>query len=99
MVRRPAIEKEYSDTEIPWFFWDRTITAGELRSTLADTTHPHRLRLLAVLLREERPDRVWHWTTPQAIADVLPLLLPLLGRQSDFWKWIFTRWRSHGFVT
>lgn len=53
------------EARVPYFFWDRNVTVGELRAVLADAAHPERLPLLRVLLREARPDEVWAFVTPQ----------------------------------
>lgn len=76
-------------------FPDRSTTAEELRAILADPADPRRLDCLAKVLREMRPDQVWEWTTPQAVAAELPRLR--LGRKQAFWHWLFDGWRRLGY--
>jgi hypothetical protein len=83
---------------VPWFLWDRNVPARELRRILSDPSDPRRIPLLGVLLREERPDRVWAWVSPQEVSLALDAVSPFLGRQRDFWRWLIGRWRAHGLV-
>ncbi len=98
LVHRPSASPTCSDRDVPWFLWDRNVSAGELRAILADPAEPRRVPLLGVLMREERPDRVWAWVTPQEVADALDAVTPYLGRQRDFWRWLISRWRARGLV-
>lgn len=86
------------DLSVPYFLWDRGVTVGELRSILADASHPQRIDLLRVLLREARPDEVWSFVTPAVVVREWKLISPGLGRRRDFWKWLLGAWREHGFL-
>lgn len=66
---------------------------------LADRQHPRRLILLAALMREARPEDVWTYVTPREVSDDLAELLPRLGRQRAFWKWLFEGWRRLGLLS
>ncbi len=98
MVRRPAEPERTDEDAIPRFLWDRSITRATLREILANPADGRRLHLLATLLREARPDEVWAWITPQAVAAELDTLGPLLGRRRAFWIWLFDGWRSLGLL-
>ncbi|MCA9671812.1 MAG: hypothetical protein KC503_39705 [Myxococcales bacterium] len=54
--------------------------------------------MLALILREARPDDVWSWVTPQVVADELDLLAPMLGRKKQFWLWLVAGWRRLGLL-
>jgi len=86
------------DNAIPYFFWDRKVTVGELRSALTDRTDPRRIPLLRALLREARPDEVWDFVTPEVVAAEFDMIRPGLGRRRQFWEWLLQAWRDHGFL-
>ena len=79
-----------------WFPWDRALDAEEARVILADADHPRRVPLIALILREARPDQVWDWITPTEVALLLPALEWRLGRSRRFWTWLFQQWRRLG---
>ena len=95
MFRAPRTS---SDPDDPVFLWDRRLTAGEVRAILAADDDPRRRQLLALILREARPDDVWSWVTPQVVADELDLLAPMLGRKKQFWLWLVAGWRRLGLL-
>ena len=78
------------------FALDRRLTTGELRAILADPTHPERLELAALLLREARPAEVWRYLTPREVGDMLPDVAARLGRQRAFCEWLIATWRRDG---
>jgi hypothetical protein len=84
--------------DVPRFFWDRDITASELRGILADRAHPDRLPLMGTLLREARPGEVWDWVSPEDVDEALPDLVRFLGRRRDFWIWLLDGWRRLGLL-
>ncbi|MBM4353955.1 MAG: hypothetical protein FJ109_09220 [Deltaproteobacteria bacterium] len=86
------------DREVPYFFWDRKVTVGELRAALADRTDPRRIPLLRALLREARPDEVWSFVTPEVVAEEFESIRPGLGPRRRFWEWLLQAWRDHGFL-
>ena len=83
----------------PGWLWDRDLSVDEVRGILGDRQEPRRLELLAALLREARPDEVWRWVTPHEVAADLDSLAPRLGRQRDFWVWLFDGWRARGYLS
>jgi hypothetical protein len=84
--------------ETPSFVWDRDLPPDRLRAALADSEHADHDRLLALLLREARPDEVWRWTNPEHVAVHLDRLAPRLGRKRAFWVWLFDGWRRLGLL-
>ena len=83
---------------VPYFCWDRNVTVAELRAILADSSHPERIPLMRVLLREARPDEVWAFVSPQTIVADWEILSPGLGRRRAFWQWLLERWRALGYL-
>lgn len=73
----------------PYFLWDEDLSIAELKE---------RLRLLAKLLREARDIDVWHFVTPQDVAEVLPELAPRLGRRRRFWEFLIHGWQQDGLL-
>ena len=99
MDRRPSQPRDFSrDDAIPYFLWDRSVTVGRLRAALRNPSDPQRIPLLRVLLREARPDEVWQFTTPQAVAREWSAISPGLGRQRAFWEWLLAAWRERGLL-
>jgi hypothetical protein len=81
----------------PYFFWDEDITIDELHAVSREGPEDERHRLLGIL-REARDIDVWHFVTPQEVADVLPLLTRRLGRRRAFWEFLIGGWREDGFL-
>jgi len=86
------------EDEVPYFLWDRHVTVGRLREALGNRGDPQHVSLLRVLLREARPDEVWAFVTPQAIAREWADVRDGLGRRRAFWEWILGEWRTHGLL-
>lgn len=86
----------FNDTAIPYFAWDRKITAGEIRQCLKTGDQAEKLTLIAWLLREAAFADVWQFLTPQTVAEFLPLLNRQLGRKKDFWNYIIGTWHELG---
>ena len=82
----------------PAFLWDRQIPADRFRAVVNDASAPQHDAWLALLLREARPDEVWLWTTPEHVAAHLDHLASRLGRQREFWLWLFAAWRRLGLL-
>lgn len=81
-----------------WFPWDRALSAQETRTILADPSHPRRAAVIALILREARPDQVWGWLTPAEVAAALPSVEARLGRARAFWRWLIASWRRLGYL-
>ena len=86
----------FNDTAIPYFAWDRKITAGEIRQCLKNGTSEEKLSVAAWLLREAAFADVWQFLSPQAVAELLPSLNRQLGRKKDFWNYIIRTWHELG---
>lgn len=99
-MRAPQPQQpDFEDNQaVPYFLWDRKVTVGELRSALADTSDPRRIPLLRALLREARPDEVWNFVSPELVAREWDAISPGLGRRREFWAWLISAWREHGFL-
>jgi len=82
----------------PYFLWDRRMSEAELRQILIDAAHPEHVDMLALLLREARPDEVWMYITPAQVAAEWPSVAPRLGRRRSFWGWLLEGWRKLGFL-
>jgi hypothetical protein len=80
------------------FAWDRELSEARLRAALSDASDPDHDRLLALLLREARPDEVWRWTTPEHVANSFERVSPRLGRRREFWRWLLAGWRQLGLL-
>jgi len=98
MLRQPVPTRSTPSGPVPYFLWDRDITVDAMRAILADKDHPERVPLLALVLREARPDEVWEYVTPYEVADDWHLLEPRLGRKRAFWAWLLASWRELGYL-
>jgi hypothetical protein len=94
-----VLTRDLSESDkIPYFLWDRNVTVAQLRAVLATPSHPQFQELLALLLREARPDEVWEFVSPNAVAEQLPALAPHLGHRREFWMWLLHEWQQLGFL-
>jgi hypothetical protein len=76
------------DTTRPYFLWWTTATVGDLRAHLASDDPSSRGYWLGALLREANSRDVWLFTTPEAIREAWPFVVPHLGRQRAMWAWL-----------
>jgi hypothetical protein len=86
----------FNDAIIPYFAWDRNITAGEIRRGLKNGNDEEKLSLAAWILREAAFEDVWQFLNPRAVADLLPVINSQLGRKKDFWNYIIRTWHELG---
>lgn len=85
------------DTDtIPYFAWDRRLTAGEIRRQLREADEAAWARLAAWVMREAAFPDVWQFLTPRDVDRNLDLLEPFLGRKRSFWKYIIGQWHELG---
>ena len=96
-MRPMTVDLDRSEAR-PYFLWDEDLSIAELRERLADRESPERLRLLAKLLREARDIDVWHFVTPQDVAEALPEIAPRLGRRRRFWEFLIHGWQEDGLL-
>ena len=51
------------------------------------------------MLREANDQDVWHFVTPQEVADALSRLERRIGsRRYPFWAFVIGKWREYGYV-
>ena len=82
----------------PYFFWDEDVSIEELRMALREGDAASRERLLGKMLREARDIDVWHFVTPEEVAEALPRLGRRLGRRRRFWEFLIEGWRDDGLL-
>jgi len=87
---------DISDGAVPYFAWDRTWTAGEIRRRLRETTGAERDRIVAWILREAAFQDVWSFLDPREVGELLPRLEHRLGRKKAFWQHIIRSWHELG---
>src|SRR5687767_1955667 len=83
----------------PYFLWDEDISIDGLRSALRSGAAVARLRLMGKMLREARDIDVWHFVTPEEVAQALPELGRRLGRRRPFWEFLIRGWREDRILT
>lgn len=82
----------------PYFFWDEDVSIDELRALLHGDDSAERQRLLGKMLREARDIDVWHFVTPEEVAQALPELGRRLGKRRPFWEFLIRGWREDGIL-
>ncbi len=68
--------------------WDRRLTVAELEAVLARPDHPEFVDLLALTLRQARPEEVWRFIRPEQVAREFARVESRLGRRRAFWRWL-----------
>jgi hypothetical protein len=86
----------FTDKTIPYFAWDRSLTAGQIRRLLENGDDQEKASLTAWLLREAAFSDVWQFLSPVKVAEELPLIQKQLGRKKDFWTYIIRTWNELG---
>lgn len=86
------------DAQRPYFMWDEEVTIAEVKRVLAEGSAWERDRLLAKMLREARDVDVWHFVTPEQVAEALPRIAHRLGRRRGFWEFLIHGWRDEGLI-
>jgi hypothetical protein len=84
------------DDQIPYFAWDRQITAGQIRNRLDVEPEQERIRLAAWIMREAAPADVWQFLSPRQAQERFSSMKMLLGRKKDFWSYILSKWHELG---
>lgn len=80
----------------PYFLWDLDVTAAELRERLRHPDPKIRAQWQGRLMREARPDEVWHWMSLEEVLRDLAAIQPHLGRKRRFWTFLIDGWRADG---
>jgi hypothetical protein len=86
----------FADDTIPYFAWDRHMTAGQIRQRLASSAIEERYSVAAWLLREAAFADVWQFLNPAQLAEMLPAVERQLGRKREFWVYIVRTWHELG---
>ncbi len=87
-----------NNTAAPFFLWDEPMTVAELKRRLSEASPEKRMRLLGKILREARDTDVWKFTTPQEVWQNWAQVSKHLGRQREFWKFLFESWEKEGLL-
>jgi hypothetical protein len=90
------IAREFKDNDIPYFCWDRELTAGELRIELQNAKGADWLKLASWIMREASITDVWAFLTPSDVKNHLNELTPYLHRRRDLWQYLIGTWHELG---
>jgi len=90
--------RPFQDNEIPYFSWDRKLTAGTIKERLASLSGFEWSRLAAWIMREAAFADVWQFLAPRQVHERLAEVEPFLGRRREFWKYILGAWHEMGRV-
>jgi hypothetical protein len=97
--RKGPLSTNLDDPEaVPYFTWDAPMTVRELRERLRVSSRDEKALLLGKILREARDTDVWHFTTPEEVAALWPVLVRNLGRRRAFWEYLLGEWRKAGLL-
>jgi hypothetical protein len=87
---------EFSNDDIPYFAWDRALTAGQIRAELRREDDPAWPRIAAWIMREAAVKDVWQFLSPQTVNARFPDVEPHLGRRREFWRYLLRTWHELG---
>ncbi len=76
----------------PYFVWDRPMMLAELESGIRHADVDVRVRYLARVMRDARPDDAFHFASAEEMAADWDRVAPLLGKQRPFWQWLLGLW-------
>lgn len=82
----------------PYFLWDLDWTDERFRQELRAADDATRVELIAKLMRQAKPDDVFEYVSAAEVLRLWDAIVPRLGKQRDFWVWLFGRWRELGLV-
>ena len=88
--------RQFSDSEIPYFSWDRKVSVVEIRNALCSDSLDVQNRFRSWIMREAAFEDVWAFLTPQEVWDHFSELKASLGRKKDFWTYILRKWHELG---
>lgn len=78
-----------------YFLWSEDMDEARFRDILAGLEGPEQQALYtARLLREARVAEVWHYLSPQDVADRWPVAQKHLGRMTEFWRSLLESWNE-----
>ncbi len=86
------------DNAVPYFMWDYRFTVGQIKSIIRSDDDARRIWLMAKLLRDARYADVWKFISLDDFLRYREQLVPRLGRQRDFWEFLYSRWIKQGIV-
>lgn len=78
--------------------WDYRYTVGQIKEMLAGENELQRIWLMAKILRDARYCDVWKFISLEDFLMYRERLMPRLGRQKEFWQFLYSRWIKYGIV-
>lgn len=84
---------------IPYFMWDYRYTVGKIKEMLAGENESQKIWLMAKILRDARYSDVWKFISLKDFLKYREQLMPRLGRQKQFWQFIYSHWIKYGIVS
>ena len=88
--------REFKENDIPYFCWDRELTAGQLRMQLRNASGPDWVKLASWIMREASITDVWAFLTPHDVKKHLNELAPYLHRRRELWQYLIGTWHELG---
>ena len=86
----------FDDEDVPYFCWDRKLTAGQIRAQLRTAVGLDWVRLASWLMREAAIADVWAFLTPAEVKARFHELAPFLHRRRGFWEYLIGTWHELG---
>ncbi|MBN1944453.1 MAG: hypothetical protein JW797_02200 [Bradymonadales bacterium] len=78
----------------PYFLWDCELTLDQFTQGLNHPDPTHRAYLLGKLMRQAKPEDVFHFASLSTIRSSWPLVEKHLGKSLDFWRWLLDAWED-----
>ena len=94
MLNPTPLEKMLDAQRRPYFLWDGDCTVERFGELLEDADPQVRAYWIGKLMRQAKPDDVFHFVTRGAIESLWPLVERHLGQSRPFWTWILREWRE-----
>lgn len=80
----------------PYFLWDEDIDVDEFERRLHSDDDRVRGYYLGKLMRQAKPDDVFHFVTAEEIRRDWSHLVPYLGKTRPMWTWLLDFWARRG---
>jgi hypothetical protein len=78
--------------------WDYRYTVVKIKKMLAEGSESQRIWLMAKIMQDARYADVWKFISLQDFIKYREQIMPRLGKQKDFWKFLYSRWIKYGII-
>ena len=87
------------DEKVPYFMSDYRYVVGQIKKLLAEGSEPQRIWLTAKIMRDVRFCDVPRFISLQDFLKYREQIMPRLGRQRNFWQFLYSRRTIYGIIS